>query len=81
VRRDFPTETVALNLHTGRYFGLNETAAAMLDALAELGDVDAAADRLAAEYAVVRDTVRSDLAQLCRELCARGIVEIDDDTS
>ena len=31
VYRDFAEQTVALNLHTGRYHGLNETSAEMLE--------------------------------------------------
>ena len=46
VYRDFAEQTVALNLHTGRYHGLNETSAAMLEALREAPTVAAAAQRL-----------------------------------
>ena len=43
VYRDFAEQTVALNLQTGRYHGLNQTAAAMLGALREAPSVAAAA--------------------------------------
>ena len=43
VYRDFAEQTVALNLHTGRYHGLNETSAEMLEALREAPTVAAAA--------------------------------------
>ena len=44
VYRDFAEQTVALNLQTGRYHGLNETAVTMLDALREAPTVAAAAE-------------------------------------
>jgi len=47
VYRDFAEQTVALNLETGRYHGLNPTAAAMVDALRDAPTIAAAAERLA----------------------------------
>ena len=52
VYRDFAEQTVALNLQTGRYHGLNPTAAAMVDALREAPNVAAAAERLGPEWDV-----------------------------
>jgi hypothetical protein len=43
VYRKFAEETVALNLQTGRYHGLNPTAAAMVQALRDEPTVAAAA--------------------------------------
>ncbi len=50
VHRDFPSETVVLNLETGQYHGLNRTAGEMLTALEETDTVDAAAQQIADNY-------------------------------
>jgi hypothetical protein len=75
VYRDFADQTVALNLQTGRYHGLNPTAAAMLEALREAPTVAAAAERLAPEWDVERDALLADLLELCEGLEGRGLLE------
>lgn len=75
VYRDFADQTVALNLLTGRYHGLNPTAAAMVDALRSSPTVAAAADRLAPEWEVARETLVADLLELCAGLESRGLLE------
>jgi hypothetical protein len=75
-RRDFPEETVALNLQSGRYHGLNAVAAHMLKAAAEADTVGDAVPSLAAHFEQPEDVIRRDLAQLCRDLEARGLVEL-----
>jgi Coenzyme PQQ synthesis protein D (PqqD) len=75
VYRDFAEQTVVLNLQTGRYHGLNATAAAMLDALCEAPNVAAAAQRLAPEWDVAPDVLLADLMELCAGLESRGLVE------
>jgi Coenzyme PQQ synthesis protein D (PqqD) len=75
VYRDFADQTVALNLQTGRYHGLNATAAAMLEALCESPSVAAAAERLAPEWDVEREVLLADLLQLCEGLESRGLLE------
>jgi Coenzyme PQQ synthesis protein D (PqqD) len=76
VYRDFADQTVALNLQTGRYHGLNATAGAMLEALRESPNVAAAAERLAPEWDVERDVLLADLLELCEGLESRGLLEI-----
>ena len=71
VYRDFAEQTVALNLHTGRYHGLNETSAAMLEALT----VAAAAQRLAPSWDVDPGVLLADLLDLCDGLESRGLIE------
>jgi hypothetical protein len=78
VFRSFPEETVALNLNTGRYHGLNPVAGRMIEALKQCGAVDEAAARIAAEYDQPTATVRSDLLLLCDDLSERGLIELDD---
>ena len=75
VYRDFAEETVALNLHTGRYHGLNETAAKMLDALRDAPTVAAASERLAREWDVSAEVLLADLLELCEGLESRGLLE------
>lgn len=75
VRREFVEETVVLNVKTGRYHGLNPTAAKMLEALEEAPTVSDAAERLAAEYEQPIAQMREDLVELCQAMIARGFIE------
>ena len=75
VYRDFAEQTVALNLQTGRYHGLNPTAAAMLEAMREAPSVAAAAERLGPEWDVEPDVPLADLLELCEGLESRGLLE------
>jgi hypothetical protein len=75
-QREFVDETVALNLETGRYHGLNSTASRMLSALAEGATVEATARRLAPELEQPYERVERDLVDLCRALEQRGLITI-----
>lgn len=75
--RAFPHETVIVNLRTGQYHGLNSVASRMLEALEQLGEVRAAALRVAEEFAEPLERVERDLCALCSGLAERGILEID----
>jgi hypothetical protein len=77
VYRTFPSETVVLNLHTGRYHGLNTTAGRMLDVLEAAGTVREAAGTLAIEFGLDPALVRRDVCALCRELLQRGLIDLD----
>jgi coenzyme PQQ synthesis protein D (PqqD) len=77
VYRDFPSETVILNLNSGMYHGLNPTAAKMLEVLQESDSVRAAVDALAAEFGQPREVIERDVLDLCRALDERGLVERD----
>jgi hypothetical protein len=79
VFRSFPTETVALNLETGRYHGLNPTAGRMLEAIEAGADLGSAERALAAEYGQPLETVAADLRRLCADLARRGLIELDPD--
>jgi hypothetical protein len=78
VYRSFPTETVVLNLETGRYHGLNPPAGRMLEALERAASPRAAAAALARDYDQSRSAIERDLCGLCGVLADRGLVEIDD---
>lgn len=77
VFRSFPTETVVLNLQTGKYHGLNPTAGRMLRALTESDSVREAAVAVAAEYECPAETIEEDICDLCQNLLDRGLIERD----
>lgn len=77
VYRSFPSETVVLNLQTGKYHGLNATAGRMLDELARASCVGEAASALAASYEQDRGVIERDLCRLCESLLERGLIEAD----
>lgn len=77
VYRAFPSETVVLNLNTGRYHGLNATAGRMLEVLEQTPTVRDAVGRLAREYRQEIPAVRGDVCRLCRDLIERGLLESD----
>jgi hypothetical protein len=76
VYRSFPGETVALNLNTGRYHGLNPVAGRMIEALAATGAIERAATVLAAEYGQPQERIAADLRRLCDDLAERGLIEM-----
>ena len=76
VYRTFATETVILNLHTGKYHGLNPTGGRMLDLISQDRSVGEASQRLAKEYDKPVGEVESDLTSFCSELAARGLIEL-----
>ena len=75
VYRKFAEDTVALNLQTGRYHGLNPTAATMVEILCAAPNVAAAAERLAPEWDVAPDVLLADMLELCEGLERRGLIE------
>jgi len=81
VYRGFPTETVVLNLQTGKYHGLNATAGRMLEELERAACVADAVDTLAQTYEQPPEIVEQDACQLCRSLLERGLIEVDGGSS
>jgi hypothetical protein len=76
VYRTFVTETVALNIESGQYHGLNATAGRMLEVLERSRSVAAAVEPLAREFEQSPERIRSDLLALCASLHARGLIEM-----
>lgn len=74
VMRDFAEQTVALNLGSGSYHGLNKVAARMLERLQETGSGAAIVEPLAQEFGQPEDVIAKDLANLLRGLLERGLV-------
>jgi coenzyme PQQ synthesis protein D (PqqD) len=77
VYRSFPSETVVLNVNTGRYHGLNAAAGRMLDALAQAPCVSDAAVVIAASYDQPQAVVEQDMCELCQLLLERDLIEIE----
>lgn len=78
IYQSFDSETIVLNLKTGRYHGLNTTAARMLELLGQHQSVDDVAAVVADEFGQPVATVASDVRELCDELTARDLLEVDD---
>jgi hypothetical protein len=76
VFREFPAETVVLNLQTEQYHGLNPTAGAMLTELGRSGSVSEAAVAVARQFERDQDEVREHVLGLCAQLLERGLIEI-----
>jgi hypothetical protein len=74
VYRKFVTETVILNLNTGKYHGVNPSGGYMLELLDELGSVEEAAATLAREYGLLPEEAADDLCGFCVELEERGLI-------
>ncbi|HWT23515.1 MAG TPA: PqqD family protein, partial [Solirubrobacteraceae bacterium] len=74
VHRALADETVILNLQTGRYHGLNPTAAKILESLTGASTVRAAAAQVAAHYGRPTGSVEQDVARFCRDLADRGLL-------
>ena len=76
VYRAFPTETVILNLETGRYHGLNSTGGRMLELLDGCGSVAEALTAFANGYGKDPVEVEQDVRTFCTRLHERGLIEI-----
>jgi hypothetical protein len=77
VYRSFPSETVVLNLQTGKYHGLNATAGRMLEELERAPCAADAAVTLAESYEQPREVLERDICELCQLLLERGLIEVD----
>jgi hypothetical protein len=81
VFREFPAETVVLNLQTEQYHGLNPTAGAMLAELGRGHTVSEAAVAVARQFDRSEDEVRGHMVGLCAQLLDRGLIELVPDES
>ena len=77
VERSFGGESVALNLTSGQYHGLNGVAARMFECLRDAETVGDAVDPLVAEFEQPREVIERDLVAFVRSLSERGLVELD----
>lgn len=75
VYRTLAAETVVLNIETGMYYGLNETAGRMMQVLESSPTLHDALHRLIAEFGVPEEALAPDLLALCNDLGAKGLIE------
>jgi len=69
-------ECVLLDLRSENYFGLDEVGTRIWQLIEECGgDLHAVVERMAAEYAVDRETLERDLSDLTNRLSESGLVE------
>lgn len=81
VYRSFVAETVVLNLQTGTYHGLNPMGGRMLETLNSAPSVQDAVASIATDFEQPPSVVQDDLLEFCRDLLARGLVEVVDESS
>lgn len=79
VYREFPHETVILNLDTGKYHGVNPTGGEMLRVLQAAPSVREAAAQLAETFGRPLETIQADLLTFCSGLLERRLIEVVDD--
>lgn len=75
--RRFPSESVALNLETGHYHGLNDDATDMVEAMVAAASVADAADGLATVRGLPPEAIEQQLCELCTALEGRGLIQVD----
>ena len=72
------TETVVLDLQTGKYHGLNSVGGRMLDVVNGAPTVRQAAEVIAEEVGQDPGAIEADLVAFCRDLLDRGLLEAAD---
>ena len=76
VYRSFEGETLLLNLDSGEYHCLNETGGRLLELLKACTTLREAIATLATEYGVDASAIEPEMADFCRSLAARGLVDL-----
>src|SRR3954449_1022703 len=75
--RSFARETVALNLKTGQFHGLNVTAGRMVELIQRSSRPRDAIGPLATEYGVATEQIERDLTGLLGVLLDRELIDVD----
>jgi hypothetical protein len=75
--RSFARETVALNLQTGQFHGLNVTAGRMVELIQRVPRPRDAIGPLASEYGVPADEIGRDMTNLLELLLERELIELE----
>lgn len=75
--RSFANETVALNLQTGKFHGLNPTAGRMVEVVSRARCPRDVVSQLASEFSVSEERIAADLSALLSMLLARRLIERD----
>jgi hypothetical protein len=74
--REFASETVALNILSGQFHGLNPTAGRMVELVGRAAHARDAIEPLAAEYGIAADQIERDLVALLQQLAERELIEL-----
>ncbi len=75
VYRAFAGEMVVLDLHTGRYHGLNPTGGRIFELISKAATVREAAQALAQEYDRPVKELEGHVCDFCADLLKQGLVE------
>ena len=73
---DLGDEAVILDPASGKYFGLNEVAARVLELAAERTTVGAIVDQLLGEFEVGQDRLTADVVAFLGDLERRGLLDV-----
>ena len=69
-------EIALLDLRSSNYFGLNETGAAIWNAVTRSASIQGAFDELLTEYDVEPTHLREELERLLEKLLTRGLLQV-----
>lgn len=79
VFREFPAETVVLNLDSGTYHSIDPVGGRFLQVLQHAGSVQEGLGRLQAEFEDQEPArIETDLCAFCAGLAERGLIEIQE---
>src|SRR5258706_6298023 len=81
LHRELQGETVLLQLDSGEYFGLDETATRIWQLIVEKGDLREVEAAMLDEFDVDRAVLSQDLARVVDELVAKRLIEVDTSAS
>ena len=74
--RELDGESVLLNVHSEKYFGLDEVGTRMWAALTRFRNLESAHHALLDEFEVEPERLRADLEALVTELAAHGLLVV-----
>jgi hypothetical protein len=75
VFREFPEQSVVLNLERGHYHGLNRSGSMMFALLASGETVGAVAQAVSERYRLAPEQAQRDVSRLCETLLEQGLLE------
>jgi hypothetical protein len=75
VFREFPEQSVVLNLDQGYYHGLNRSGSLMFALLTNGATLAAVAQAISKRYRLSPEQAQRDVSQLCASLLERGLLE------
>lgn len=72
--RELESESMLLNLETGKYYGLDSVGTRFWQLLVQSGSPRGTVDTLVGEYAVDAETLEGDLLRLLNDLRLHGLI-------